>query len=68
MRLNVTLATITGAALLGMAMGALVVGFSCIVMPATQALIASQTWIFASITTVVVTLITSKPFTTQPRS
>lgn len=61
MRLNRTLTATLGAALLGLAMGALVIGFSLFVLPASQAVRPPQTWVFATLTTLVVAL-AAKPF------
>lgn len=68
MRVNYTRTTVTAAALLGLSMGTLVVGFSLFLMPAPVALATPQTWIFATITAAVVTLLTARPFNPVPAS
>lgn len=67
MRLNCTRTLVMSATLLGLTMGALVVGFTLFLMPAPLAVRTPQTWIFAIFTAVVVTLMTAKPFTANRR-
>ena len=67
MRLNCTRTSALGATLLGLAMGTLVVGFALFLMPAPLAVRTPQTWIFAIITAVVVTLMTAKPLAENRR-
>lgn len=55
-----------GAVLLGIAMGALVVGFALFLLPANEAVAAPSTWAFAIITAVAVALLTAQPFNRQP--
>lgn len=70
MRLNRTRTAAVAAALLGFAMGALVIGFSLFLMPASQAIRTPQVWAIAALTAVIVAL-AAKPFSPstakQPR-
>lgn len=65
MRVNCTLTALIGAALLGVAMGALTLGFALFVLPPSAVVNTPQPWLFAMLTTAVVTLTTAKPFRLQ---
>lgn len=65
MRVNCTLEVFIGAALLGVAMGALTLGFALFILPPSAVVRTPQPWVFAVLTAVVVTLTTAKPFRIQ---
>lgn len=61
MRVNCALASLIGAAMLGLAMGALTLGFALFFLQPSTLVRAPQPWIFATLTAVIVTLTTAKP-------
>lgn len=65
MRVNCTPTALIGAAMLGVAMGTLTLGFALFILPPSAVVRTPQPWIFAMFTAVIVTLTTAKPFRLQ---